>query len=186
MAYPQVSVAGFQPVQNIQAGDYTGKQVVYPVLPGHENLLAVGDMMSFSGTSDVNGNPYVQAAVAGSTDILVGPISTIQFNPQNLQQVGLPVGVSGFVTIEYDRYSLLQAKISADIIGAAVQLNFPILATAATLTGGLAYSNMKIDTSGGGTTATNQIRIESAPNGLTAGSVVFCRINASTLDTVGV
>lgn len=184
MAYPQVNVAGFQPVQNIQAGDYTGKQNVYPVSASHATLLAVGDMLKFTGHSDVNGNPYVDAAAA--TGILVGPISTIQFNPQNLQQVGLPVGIGGYVTVEYDRYSLLQAKISADITGDMVQLNFPILATAATLTGGLAYSNMEIDTSGGGTTATNQVRIESAPNGLTAGSVVFCRINASTLDTVGV
>ena len=61
-----------------------------------------------------------------------------------------------------------------------------LVATAATLSGGLAQSNMTVQTTTS-IAATAQIRIEGLKDGGTAaGSTIYCRINESTFDTVGI
>ena len=73
-----------------------------------------------------------------------------------------------------------------DAAAAAQTITGPIVATAATASGGLVNSNMTVNTSSVGA-ATAQIRIEGLKDGDTSsGATMFVRINESTLGVVGV
>ena len=175
---------GFKPVQNLGGGPYTGKTVTYGVDSGHGTLLAVGDLVRISGQSDANGLQEVDAAAAAG--LITGVIVSILPNFSNLEQAGLPAGTAGKVMVAVGRDMLMEAVTASAVAAADVGRNSEIVATAATLTGGLAISNMTVQTSTS-IAATAQIRIEGLKDGGTAaGSIIYCRINESTFDTVGI
>ncbi len=175
---------GYKPVQNLGGGPYTGKTVTYGVDAGHGTLLAVGDLVRISGQSDANGLQEVDAAAAAG--LITGPIVSILPNFSNLEQAGLPAGIAGKVMVAVGRDMLMEAVTASAVAAADVGRNSEIVATAATLTGGLAISNMTVQTSTS-IAATAQIRIEGLKDGGTAaGSIIYCRINESTFDTVGI
>ena len=70
--------------------------------------------------------------------------------------------------------------------------NLDVVVTAATLTGGLANSNMTVNTAGNASSATAQVRIVGVKDSASltfpaaAGTTLICRINESTNDAVGV
>jgi len=175
---------GFRPVQSIGGGTYNGKVQTFGVASGHATLLAVGDLCTITGTADATGLAQVDASAAAG--LITGCIVSIEPNFDNLEQAGLPAGTAGKVKLAVDRNMLMEAPSSTTVAVTDVGGNSEIVATAATLSGGLAISNMTVNTAAA-ISGTAQIRIEGLKDGGTAaGTILYCRINESTLDTVGV
>jgi hypothetical protein len=176
---------GFRPVNDMSSNSYTGKVTTFGVAAGHSTILAVGDLVRITGTADATGLQQVDAAAAAQT--ITGCIVAVDFNPSNLETGGgLAASTAGTVKVATGRDLLLEAPTSTTVAVTDVGGNAEIVATAATATGGLVNSNMTVDTSSVGS-ATAQIRIEGLKDGGTAaGSTVYCRINESTYNVVGV
>ena len=177
-------MAGFRPVQSIGGSPYTGKVVAYGVDSGHSTLLAVGDLVRISGQCDANGLQEVDAAAAAG--LITGCIVGIAPNISNLEQAGLPALTGGVVYVATDRNMLLETTSTSAVLAGDVGRNAEIVATAATLSGGMAISNMVLNTATF-IAATAQMRLEGIKDGvLTAGGTLYVRINESTFDTVGI
>ena len=147
---------GFRPVQDISGGSYTGKVQTFSVAAGHTTLLAVGDLVRITGTADANG------------------------------LAGLAISTAGTVKVATDPMILLEAISSTTVAVTDVGGNAEIVATEATASGGLVNSNMTVNT-GTVIAGTAQIRIEGLKDGGTAaGTTLYCRINESTTNTVGI
>ena len=175
---------GFKPVQSIGGGTYNGKVQTFGVASGHATLIAVGDLVRITGTADATGLALVDASAAAQ--LITGCVVSIEPNFSNLEQAGLPAGTAGKVKVAVDRNMLMEAPSSTTVAVTDVGGNSEIVATAATLSGGLAISNMTVNTAAA-ISGTAQIRIEGLKDGGTAaGTILYCRINESTLDTVGV
>jgi hypothetical protein len=174
---------GFRPTQDISGNDYVGKVQTYYVESSHATLLAIGDLVVETGNTDSNGIATVDAASAGG--LITGAIVAVNYNPSNLEQAGLPASTAGYVEVAVDPNTIFEAYVNASGITAAdVGANADIVATAATLTGGLAYSNMVIN-GASYASGTAQIRIVGLVDGATgAGAKVYCRINESTVKGV--
>ena len=177
-------MAGYRPVQSIGGSPYTGKVVAYGVAAGHASLLAVGDLVVITGVADATGLQQVDAAAAAG--LITGAIVGIAPNISNLEQAGLPAATGGVVYVATDRNMLLETTSTAAVLLADVGQNAEIVATAATLSGGMAISNMTLATAAF-SAATAQMRLEGIKDGvLTAGGTLYVRINESTFDTVGI
>lgn len=177
-------MAGFKPVQSLGGAPYSGKVVTYGVAAGHATLLAPGDLVSITGTADATGLQQVDASAAAG--LLTGCIVSIDPNISNLEQAGLPAGTAGTVKVAVDRNMLMEAPSSTTVAITDVGQNAEITATAASLSGGLAVSNMNVNT-GTFIAGTAQIRLEGLKDGGTAaGSTLYVRINESTFNVVGI
>jgi len=178
---------GFRPVQDLSGHSYTGKIFSYFVPASHSTLLAVGDLVTQTGDADVvTSFATADASVAGGN--LTGAIVATDFNVSNLEQKGLPAGIAGVIKVANDPDLLLEAEISNGTLATAdVGQNADIVATAATLSGGLVNSNMTVDagTFAGTTAQMRLVRLKDGAVG-TGVTAVF-RINESTIkSTVGV
>ena len=177
---------GFRPIQDISGNSYTGKVQTFAVASAHSTLLAVGDLVRITGTADANGVAEVDAAAAAQT--LTGCIVGIDYDISNLERKGLPALSAGTVKVATDRNMLMEAESSTTVSLDDVGANADIVATAASASGNLVNSNMTVNTTAPAS-ATAQIRIEGikdAADGLTTGTTLFCRINESTNNVVGV
>lgn len=177
---------GFRPIQDISGNGYTGKVQTFAVAAAHSTLLAVGDLVRITGTADANGVAEVDAATAAQT--LTGCIVGIDYDISNLERKGLPALSAGTVKVATDRNMLMEAESSTTVALNDVGGNADIVATAASASGNLVNSNMTVNTTAPGG-ATAQIRIEGikdAADGLATGTTLFCRINESTNNVVGV
>lgn len=176
---------GFRPVQDISGHPYCGKVQTFAVAAAHSTLLAVGDLVRITGTARASdGMAEVDAAATAQT--LTGVIVGVDFDMSNLERKGLPALSAGTVKVATDRDMILEAEASTTVALVDVGANADIVATAATASGGLVNSNMTVNTTSPAA-ATAQIRIMGLKDGLTAsGSTIYCRINESTNDVVGV
>jgi hypothetical protein len=175
---------GFRPVQDISGGSYTGKVQTFHVAAGHGTLLAVGDLVRITGTANTDGMAQVDANAAAQ--LITGPIVGIDFNISDLEAKGLAAGTAGTVKVATDPMILMEAETSTTVAVTDVGGNAEIVATAASASGGLVNSNMTVNTATV-IAGTAQIRIEGLKDGGTAaGSTVYCRVNESTTNTVGI
>ena len=173
---------GFRPTQDISGNGYCGKIQTYGVASGHASLLAVGDLVIETGTSDTAGLAQVDAAAA--TGLITGVIVAIDPNFSALETKGLAAGTAGTVKVQVDPDTLMLADSSAAVAVTDVGANADIVATAATASGGLVNSNMTVNTAAPGS-ATAQMRIVGLPNGAGgAGTSMLVRINESTVKGV--
>lgn len=173
---------GFRPYSSLSTSDFNGKILPFYVASSHASLLAVGDLVVETGTAANNpstGYSEVDAVTAGG--LILGAIVEIVPNYGNLSQAGLPAGTGGYVNVLVDPYALYLAEVAAGGITAAdVGLNADVTATAASLTGGYATSNMVITSSFGSGSA--GVRIVGLFEGQTgASATVICRINESSI-----
>lgn len=179
--------AGFKFRQDLSGHGYTGKVKTYTVVAGHSTLLAPGDAMRSTGTADADGVQQVDAAAAGQT--ITGILNSISPNISNLEQSGLPAGTAGTVQLNIDPDSIYEVDVSnGPAVLVDVGTNFDITATAATLQGGLAISNMTVDQDTS-SAASGQFRVEGILDGdvTTVINTVTVKINESTVSgTVGV
>ncbi|MHC4105517.1 MAG: hypothetical protein ACYSR9_11290 [Planctomycetota bacterium] len=158
---------GFRPIQDRSGHSYTGKVETYAVDATHATLLAVGDLVVETGNLEASTGLSEVDAVTAS--------------------------VAGTVKVANDKDMLLEAESSGGTFAVTdVGGNLDVVVTAATLTGGLANSNMTINTTGNASSTTAQVRIVGVKDSASltfpaaAGTTLICRINESTNDAVGV
>ena len=176
-------MAGFNPTKDESNADYTGKLRTFSVAAAHATALAPGDVIVLTGTSDANGVAGADAAAAGSA--FTGTIAAVDpiYTQEQLGLTGLPAGTGGTIKCHVAQDLVYEADCSATLNAADVGLNVDIVATAASLTGGLYRSNMTIDSSTKAATATLQFRIVQLltdENGDNLGSRALVRPNETT------
>lgn len=180
-----MSTGGFRPVTSIGDASYNGRVQTYYVASSHASNLTVGDLVVETGVADsATGIAGVDAASAGG--LISGVIVGFKYNPQNLEITYLPASTAGYVYVAPATEDLLLTALvdSSGITVNDVGANADIVATACTVSGSFAVSNMAINGSSYGS-ATAQIRIVGLVDGATgSGAKVYCRINESTITGV--
>lgn len=174
---------GFKFVGTEQS-DPTGKAKSFDVPSSHASRLARGDVVRINGTSDATtGNPQVDAATAAQsiTGVIVG--ITPQFATEAFTDTGLAASTAGSVTVCTDPLALYEVDVSnGPLVVADAGLNADLVATAATVSGGMTISNMTLNATGKATTSTLQFRIIKLLTGSDGvlGSRALVRINNTT------
>jgi len=184
---------GFTLAKSQASADHDGKVQTYSVAGTHATLLAPGDMVQITGTSDVNGVQGVDAS--GTTGQVTGVIAgvDIQYAGENLTETGLPASTAGTVKVHIDpNINYIVDVTNGPLVAANVGLNANIVNTAASKLGGLTVSNMTLNATGIASTVTLPLRIVGIPrsevDGTLDGTKAIVRINNSALraGTVGV
>jgi hypothetical protein len=165
---------------------YDGKGRTYAVPASHASIIAIGDVVTETGTADANGNPQVDVATAST--IVTGVVVGIRpdYSTEALSDIRIPASTAGTVIVNEDPDAEYEVNVSnGPLVLADVGLNANIVATAATTSGGLTRSNMTINATGIATTATLQFRIERLLVGSDGvlGSRAVVRVNKSTNNT---
>lgn len=161
-----------------------GKLKRFDVDAAHATRLSIGDAVVITGTSTaLTGVGQVDAAVAAGpvTGIIAGVVPN--FATENLTDTGLPASTAGSVLVRQDtRGEYLVDVANGPLVAADVGLNVPLVATAATLSGGLTVSNMTVNATGKATTNTLPFRVvRLMPDAAgVLGNAAIVRLNAST------
>jgi hypothetical protein len=138
--------SGFQPIGSVQY-EPDGKVYMFDVPASHASLIAVGDVVRMNGNGTaLTSVPQVDVATAGQT--ITGVVVAIapQFSTENLTAGGLPASTFGTVVVCTDPGMFYNVAVSGGPLTVAdVHLNIDIAATAATLQGSLAVSNMTVN-----------------------------------------
>lgn len=152
-------MAGFKYSKTQSGGGTTGIVTTFAVDAAHATRLAVGDVVIITGDADANGVSEVDTGAATTAN--TGVIEAVDFilAGESLNNVGLPASTAGTVKVRVDQNALYEVDSDATLAAASVGLNVGINATAASLTGGLAVSNMNIDAATAATTQTLPFRI---------------------------
>lgn len=181
-------MSGFTLDQSQGSSDHNGKLETFNVAAAHATILAIGDVVTLTGTSSVkDGVAEVDAAAQGAamTGIVAGfePL----YEGENLSVVGLPATTLGKARCHIDpMLNFIVPVTGGNLVAADVGLNADAAITAATKLGGLIVSNMALDSATKAGTNTLQFRIVGiAPNlsGEFDGSYARVRINNSTVRT---
>jgi hypothetical protein len=122
-----------------------GNVQTFAVAATHSTLLAPGDAVVLTGTSNVDGVPEVDTAPAATAG--TGVIAFVDFilAGENLTETGLPALTAGTVKVDIDPLRTYEVDSDATLAAVDVGLNIGINATTATKSGGLTISNMNID-----------------------------------------
>ncbi len=163
--------------------DTKGKVKKFPVSASHATRLSIGDVVAIQNTADANGVQLVDAAVAGSavTGVIVGVVPN--FATESFTDTGLAASTAGEVLVSCDPDALYEVEVSnGPLVIADVGLNLPLVATAATVSGGLTISNMTVNKTGAATTALTEFRLEKLLTGTDGvlGSKCVVKVNNST------
>lgn len=152
-------MAGFRVYNDIGGADYVGKLARYHVAASHTGIIAPGDVVKKTGTAKADGTPEVDAATSAGT--IAGVVVSVEYNlaGENLTDTGLPASTAGYVYVIEDPSVQFIAECDETLAVADTGLNVQPDWAAATKSGGLTVSNMKIDSSTKATTATLQFRI---------------------------
>lgn len=146
---------GFKFVGSVNDGP-DGKLKRYDIDAAHATRLSIGDVVRVTGTSTaLTGVAQVDAGAA--TQQVTGVISGIipNFATENLTDTGLPAGTAGSVLVRVNPQDLYEVDVvNGPLLAADVGLNVDLVATAATLSGGLTISNMAVNATGKAVTAT--------------------------------
>lgn len=168
------------------SADHNGKLETFNVDAGHATILAIGDVVTITGTSSaVDGVAEADAASQGAA--MTGVVAGFEplFEGENLSTVGLPALTRGKARCHIDpNLNFIVPVTGGNLVAADVGLNADADITAATKSGGLTISNMALDSGTKAGTSTLQFRIVGiAPNlsGDFDGSFARVRINNSTL-----
>lgn len=153
-----MAVIGFKPIADVNGGQFVGALVRYHVASSHSTKLAIGDLVKITGTAHTDGTPEVDAAAAAG--LLTGVIVGVEVSPSSLEQKHLPASTAGYVLVAQQPKLYMKANYSGGTPAVTdVGGNADIVATEASASGGLMFSNMKVDASSFGS-ATAQVRLE--------------------------
>ncbi len=166
-----------------QSEDPRGKIKKFPVASTHSTRLAIGDAVVITSTGDANGVQQVDAAAAGAaiTGIIVGIVPN--FATESFTDLGLAGSTAGEVLVNTDPRAEYEVDVSnGPMLVTDVGANCPLVATAATVSGGLTISNMTVNKTGVATTAATEFRISRLLTGSDGvlGSRVVVAVNNST------
>lgn len=176
-------MGGFTFSRDQSAGTYDGKVETYSVDVAHSTLLAPGDSVTITGTSDTAGLGGIDTA--GTTGSMSGVV--VGFEPQYegeaLNETGLPASKAGVARVSIDRDLLFDADVAnGPLVLADVGLNLNQVVTAASKLGGLTVSNMTLNATGKATTSTfpwRIVRLLEDSDGVLGGRATV-RMNATT------
>jgi len=180
-------MAGFQALRQPGQGDYTGKLETFDVDAAHARIIAPGDVVILSGTSNAtNGRAgadnFADGAIAGQVTGIVASIEP-QFVGENLQTTALAATTAGTINCHIDPNMAFIVDSDATLTAADVGLNAGFNALESTANGGLFISNYDLDSSSVAATATLPFRIiglaEDAAGVL--GNRAIVQMNSSTL-----
>lgn len=177
---------GFKAVGSV-FNEPDGKIKTFDVASSHATLLAPGDVVTLTGTATATTSvPQVDASTAGQavTGVVVGVVPT--YSTETLNSAGLAASTAGTVYVLTDPLAYYEVDVSnGPLTVADVGLNANLVATAATLSGSLAISNMTLNATGKATTSTLQFRIEKllTDSSGTLGNRALVRVNSSTYIT---
>jgi hypothetical protein len=167
-----------------ELSDPTGRARSFDVPASHATRLAKGDVVRLNGTSDATtGNPQIDTAAAAQsiTGVIVG--ITPQYSTEAFTDTGLAASVAGSVTVCTDPMAIYEVDVvNGPLVVADAGLNADLVATAATVSGGMTISNMTLNATGKATTSTLQFRIIKLltdVNGV-LGNRALVRVNNST------
>lgn len=139
-----------------------GRVNQYAIASSHAGILAIGDFVTLTGTSDATtGVATVDIGVAGSP--LLGQIAGFvpDFSTENFTDAGgLAASTAGTALVLDDPRAEYIADVSnGPLVVANVGLNVNLLATVATQSGGLTISNMNVNATGVATTNTLNFQV---------------------------
>lgn len=184
-------MSGFKVSSSQSSGDYTGAIREFDVPVGNASILAVGDVVNLTGTSNaVTGVAGIVKASQGAA--IAGVIQSFapNFTTENFTDAGgIAVSTAATAFVAIDTNLMFQVECDATLDAVDVGLNAEALVTAATKSGGLTSSNMQLDSSTKAATATLQFRIHKLLPGATSGVLgdrALVSINASSLQGAGV
>jgi hypothetical protein len=92
--------SGLSPVQYLNGSPWNGQARTYSIAYNYATSLAVGDPVTLSGSSDVNGVPGIVLATAGANPIIgsivgIGRYESLGANPNNLNSIIYPANGDG-------------------------------------------------------------------------------------------
>jgi hypothetical protein len=180
-------MGGFTCIGSLSS-NYDGKGRTYAVPSSHASLIAIGDVVTETGTADANGDAQVDVATAST--IVTGVIVGIKpdYSTEALGDIKIAASTAGTVIVNCDPNAEYEVDVSnGPLVLADVGLNANLVATAATTSGGLTTSNMTLNATGVATTATLQFRIVrllTSAAGVLGGRAVV-RVNKSINNTGG-
>jgi len=194
-------VNGFRPASTLTGAAWNGQITQYAAVTGDATIIAVGDLVTLSGTTGVGEYAgYRGVKRAAASDALVGVCVGFSVNPSNLDTPQVrAASTARWVMVVDDPNAFLVAQEDGDTTPIAMadvglNVNF-IVAAANTITGA---SGMQIDSSTVSTTATLPLKLVAplavADNELTTSGQSYTRwvvkINnhqlASSTGTAGV
>ena len=142
--------------------DLQGKLNPYPIAAAHAGILAIGDFVTLTGTSDATtGLATVDIGVAGSP--LLGQIAGFapDFTTENFTDAGGLAASTAGIALVYDnpRGEYIADVSNGPLAAVDVGLNVNLLATVATKSGGLTISNMNVNATGKATTSSLNFQV---------------------------
>ena len=153
---------GFKPVGTLTNSDPSFKLKTFNIAAAHATRIAIGDVVRITGTGTaLTSVQEVDVATAGVavTGVVCGFVPN--YASEALTDTGLPASTFGTALVLADPLAYYEVDVSnGPLVVADVGLNADIVATAATLNGGLSISNMTLNSTGKATTSTLQFRIE--------------------------
>lgn len=172
MAFTLVNAGGMS--------ENTGKLRSVAVAAAHATLIAPGDLVRFTGTSRADGVAEVDVVTATGQQI-AGIVAAVDYNVagENLTYTGLAASTAGTLLIHTSPDLLYTVPTTATLAAADVGLNADADFVAATRSGVLDISNVRLNSASKATTATLQFRIEGLlPDAAgVLGNVALVRIN---------
>ena len=128
-------VNGFKPVKYVSGAPYNGQCMRFYHAAGttvtHD--LAVGDLVTFSGTSNAVGVPGAVIATAGTGNACLGSIVAIEPQPSHLDRASWIDGAdAGYIQVATDPMLIFEAQANAAVAITAVGRNAPMVQTSAT------------------------------------------------------
>lgn len=161
-----------------------GKVKRFDVDAAHASRISIGDVVRISGTATA-ATGVGQVDVATATQSVTGVVSGIvpNFATENLTDTGLAASTAGSLLVQVDPMATYEVDVSnGPLLVADVGLNVDLVATAASLAGGLTVANMTVNATGKATTSTLPFRVVALLVGTDGvlGSKALVRVNNST------
>lgn len=151
-------MSGFQISKDLGNGGYAGALLRAYVPATNTEVIARGDIVKPTGSGDANGVPGVNRAAAAGT--IYGVVTSIEVEgEENLNKTWLPADTAGYVNIQGLPDVAFEVECTAQLSAADIGLNADATFTSSSVSGGIATSGMKLDSSTKAATASLQFRI---------------------------
>lgn len=155
-------MAGFRYIGTKGGGITSGISETFAVNSAHATLLAPGDVVVITGTSElIDGENTAGVDTGNATTANTGVIEAVDtsFTLGSFTETGLLASTAGSVKVRVDQHAEYEVDADATVAVTQVGLNVGINVTTATKSGGLTISNMEIDTATAATTQTLPFKI---------------------------
>jgi hypothetical protein len=167
-------INGFRPVKMITGAPYNGAANLYFVAAANSDVIMIGDVVKFEGSSrDPSGAPTVARHAGGATEAALGVVVDIIYtgvgdvaNVPPVTSLDVPIyraaSTNRYLKVVDDPNVVFRAQANGAVVVGDVGQNAEIDVTAGSTTSG--SSGMSVDIANKGTTATLPLKIVGFPN----------------------